>query len=595
MRNLLLLITMILLFVGCTQQKVHEAITLPKVNRSYMVLKDDSLGSKYILNSKNYIKSYDDMDVEIENTRSGDMILSSVVNFSRASTDDKIGILQPDKIFSNLVTLEYLELPLSYSKRKLALLELLSKGQIRSIRKKKLNNNKFEIEYSKTKPKDKINELNSNNDDIKLDDSTDITIKEVIKKCKDRKSFYTEDEPDKYHDRSMVSIFAKNELGLKGFTKIENNDNLELKYVETCKDNNGTFNETYSLIKETISELIENNTDVVSMSIRLFDSTSEVESFLKDKSNLDSRYSFTDCIKNNNCPNDKFIWVVSLGNLEHNKTKEINSTKAYKDFYHTKFITTVSSISEKNNYMTFEQQGKQFIDAGKDIDYFSINLPKKTLLAYDANVLKFRKASTSYATAIFSAIVYNMYSLNPYLNENEVTKILKETSFNYGCKDNEPFVMYNVGKNKDSSYRINCKKHKPSKVGHIVNMKEAYIRVIKKLLEKHNKAFFTQGDINNSLYTEKSYIEKTTVINKDEFLVKRIKLENKNISNMNLGHVEIKGLDIQFSKNKIICRYEQDFSSYDTGYYDTTFKEITIKYEKNGLPYIEIERNLFSK
>ena len=598
----------LVVFMACQQKKERliDKVTMPNINENYTILIDNDTKKKSVLTEQNHMKQYNDMDVGIDKIDSGDMIVSIVLNFTRALSDDKFGILQPDKIFSNLVDFKYLELPLSHSKTSLALLEILGDGQAASM-KKKLNKDKksFQIYY---KPKrESENSKNSLDENLPIDpESEKVSELENVKSCKKGK-LVTIKGSDGYHDRSMASMFAKNESKLTGFTHIQNIKNLKFRYVQTCEDRNkaDSYPETFSFIKETISSELKNNTDIVSMSIKLFDNESQVYNFLNSKSNSKDIENFSSCILGNNCKNDKFIWAISLGNLDNrtdkNNSNMIESTKRYCDFQHTKFITTVTGVvNDTNNSIIFTQQGQQFKFAKKnDIDYFSINLPKKTLFAYTKNELKFQKASTSYATAIFSAIVYNLYSLNPSLDEKSVTNILKDTAYNRQCEENlgNSSVKYDIGGNKENPYDINCATHRPSRVGYIVNMKKAYKKAVRQLIETHNYFFFTEGDIAMSLYRDDSIIEKTRVLDENRFLVKRIKIIDKNFDNMNLGEASIvdNNMTIDFSKDKIICRYTQKFDAFDGSYSDITHKEVTLKYKEDGQPFISEERNLFSK
>lgn len=601
-------IVIVFVFIGCRQIKpLVEPIEMPaEINNNYTVLIDADTERKSVLTEKNYMKQYNDMDVEIENINSADMIVSLILNFTRALSDDKFGILQPDKIFANLVDLNYLELPLSTSKINLALLELLGKGQEISMEKR--NDSNLSIEYTSRKINSSEN-LNNAKDNIPIPNIGLNQASDNVRHCENTASFVEIPNATYFHDRSMVSTFAKNDSDLTGFTTINNFDNLTLRYVETCRDKNNSYQETFSLIKATVSELIDSKIDIVSMSIKLFDDDSEVKNFLNSNTIKGNRYeidSFEACVNGNKCTNNKFMWVISLGNFNPNKSNSniINSTEKYQDFKHTKFITTVTGVvTDRNNShsITFEQEGQQFKNANKDdIDYFSINLPKKTLLAYTNNELKFRRASTSYATAIFSAINYNLYSLNPFLDERGVTNILKDTAYNSECEEGSgnTSVKYDVGGNKKFPYDINCSTHRPSRVGYIVNMKKAYKEAVKQLIESHNYFFFNQGDISSSLYNDKSTIEKTRVIDENSFLVKRVKLSDKNFKNMNLGTAFIvndNNMTIDFSKDKIVCRYRQKFDATDGSYSDITVKEVTLKYEEDGQPYIFEERNLRSE
>jgi len=600
----IILMVIFVVFTGCTEKiekrLVEPNLIMPSINENHTLLTDDNIEKTSVLTEENHMKQYNDMDVEISNIDSGDMIVSLILNFTRALSDDKFGILQPDKIFSNLVDFKYLELPLTYSSTSLALLELLGKEQTASIEKRVDEDNSLNLYY---KPEVKNNEI-QNISDMNLVIVEPVK-NETTKGCKKGKSVII---TDKYHDRSMASMFAKNDSSLTGFTSIQNIDNLKFRYVQKCDLNeSNNYDETFILIKETVSELIDSDTDIISMSIGLFNQEVEVQNFLKadlDKtiSDNNSLKTFNACIKNGQCPN-KFIWIISLGNVDNNESKMniINSTKMYEDFKHTKFITTVTGVvNDINNSMTFTQQGQQFKNAKKeDIDYFSINLPKKTLLAYKEKELKFKEASTSYATAIFSAITYNLYSLNPDLDERGVTKILQDTAYNNQCEIGKGIksVKYNVGGNKKFPYDINCSTHRPSRVGYIVNMKGAYKEAIKQLIETHNYFFFTEGDIESSLYRDDSEIEKTKVIDENSFLVRKIKISDKNFSNMNLGEAYIvdDNMTIDFSKDKIVCRYQQKFDAYNDTYSDITFKEVTLKYKEDGRPFIAEERNLFSE
>lgn len=601
-----ILVLITLLLIGCTSKDeiVKNEIFLPNIEKSHTLIKDDSIESQYILNKENYIKPYNDMAVPIENINSGDMILSSILNFTRTSSDDKFGILQPDKIFSNLVNLKYLELPISNSHIRLALLEQLGYGQIGNIEKVLDIDKNLILNYYIQKNNDINSTVNTKNDDFDFENEkyTETRFSDTsTKECKNKNSFTKLKDIDNYHDRSMASTFAKNSSNLTGFTTISKYDNLGLKYVQTCIDENETYSETFSLIKETLSELITKKADIVSMSIGLFDDEEEVLNFLKDTSSIHQENIFENCVKNGRCFNNRFMWVISLGNLDDNSTlNEINSTNEYDTFKHTKFITTVTGVvNDRNNSIVFTQQGQQFKNAKKeDIDYFSINLPKKTLLAYDRKELKFKGASTSYATAIFSAISYNLYSLNPDLDERGVTRILQKTAYNNQCEIGTGIksVKYNVGGNKKFPYDINCSTHRPSRVGYIVNMKEAYKEAVKQLIETHNYFFFSEGDVELSLYRDDSEIEKTKVIDENSFLVSKIKISDKNFRNMNLGEASIvDNMVIDFSKDKIVCRYKQKFDAYDGSYSDITYKEVTLKYKEDGRPFIAEERNLFSE
>jgi hypothetical protein len=589
------LITIVIayLLIGCSQENrsIEPKVKLPDINSTHIVLVDADTEKRSILTKENYIKQYNDMNDKIENIDNGDMILSLILNFARMSNDDKFGILQTDKIFSNLVELKYLELPIYTSKVNIAFLELLGKGQVPNIDIVGKDNNIL-VKYIKSKD----NRQNENDSkDIEIPNNKEY--QKRVKYCKNTK-FSKLDNQINFHDVSLITALAKNDSNLTGFTKIKHKNNLKLRYVQACKDENGSYRETFDLIKKTISELIKDRVDIVTMSIGL-----DFDNFLNSKSSAKEDISyFNSCILNNNCPNEKFLWVVSLNNLEQDKSKNIiNSIERYKRVKHTKFITTVTSISDDiNKTITFEQQGQRFKHAKRDdIDYFSINLPKKTLLAYTNNELKFRRASTSYATVIFSAIVYNLYSLNPFLDERKVTDILKYTAYNKKCEENQgkDFIKYEIGKNRKEPYKIICSTHQPSRVGYIINMKKAYKEAIKDLIERHNKAFFSRGDINSSLYDiNKSVVEKTKVIDENTSLVKRINIAKKNPNNMNLGEVKIIGdISIDFSKDKIVCRYKQEFYAYYNSYSDITEKEVILKYNDDGFPYIAEEKSLVTK
>jgi hypothetical protein len=607
---LLILIT----FLGCPKKVIKE-IKVQPINQEYIELIDaNNPRNSYLMDDKNYIKPRDDIGTDIANINNSSMILSSILNFNRLSHNDIYGILQPDKIFLNTIDLNYLELPTHNSMIKLAVLDLKGKGTdgktiISSL--KKITNQDGTL---KIKFKNKLNEPSDSRpfEDEALGKYYYNYKKGIIKKNTDSTSF---------HDRAMASIFADNDSQIHGFSKIANINNFEIDYVEHDQSliNKKTEEEkkkarkiTYLDTINKVKKFMDENYSIVSTSLGLFTKEEWVREF-RDVYNEEylikkgaKQSEFNRCISTKKCKDDKFVWNISLANKkDFNETN--NPSNLFEIFRHTNFITAVSSIVDtnlsKNNkkysFMKFKSMGSTFSDFKGNIGYFSINLPEKVLVAYAPKKLKFIEASTSYATAVFSAVLYNLYSLNPNLTEETATNILRDTAYNQECKNqniiNTPYIV-NIDNIKQSNYFLKCADNHPDKIGYVVNIKGAYKKAIKVLLENHLESYF-MGDINNSLYRNDSIIEKTTLI-KDGYIVKRIKIKDKNINNMKKGTASIINdtLRVKFSKNNIVCRYEQSFDSLDGSYSDITKKEIIIKYnDDDGSPYILEERNLMTE
>lgn len=615
-----LYLSMSFIFIGCATKQPNpniREVNVTPVNKDYIELIDALMPqNSYLMDNKNYIKSRNDAETPITNLDNPSTILSSILNFNRLSHNDRYAILQSDKIFLNTIDLNYLELPTTNSTVKLAVLDLKGRGKDGKIITSSVEKNitkdgtllikftdsskdKDEQPLSEPLPEDELNNYISS--PIK---------KETISRATDSTSF---------HDRAMASIFADNESKIYGFSKISNFNNFEIDYI---KNDQYAYNEAnkskqkqermkaYNNTIEKVKEMMDKNSSIISTSLGLFQEENWVEEFrdvytewVDKDSNRDSKFHRCINSKDDNCDDEKFMWVISLLNKK-DSSETSNSTNSFEIFGHTSFITAVSSVvdtnlSQKNknkSFMKFEKRGSIFSDVdSKNINYFSINLPEKVLVAYAPKKLKFIEASTSYATAVFSAVLYNLYSLNPNLTAENATNILKNTAYNKECENSNtittPYVI-NMDNN-TSQYSLKCSDNKPDKIGYIVNIKGAYKEAVRKLIDKHLKAYFS-GDIKNSLYRDNSLIEKTSLI-KDGYIVKKIKIKDKNKNNMKKGTAFIvdNTLKVEFSANNIICRYEQDF--YGNNYYDRTKKEITIEYDLNGSPYIVEERNLLTK
>ena len=282
---------------------------------------------------------------------------------------------------------------------------------------------------------------------------------------------------------------------------------------------------------------------------------------------------------------NKFIFLVALSNSipEYDDARLKNSLKKF----YNKFPNLI--LVSQTTYDTNKRQFLQLRRNLSEIDFFSILSPGYDIVPSTdlENIGKLRidnKSSTSYATPILAAIIFNLWSLNPTLTPINLKKILKESSLNYN-QDNIESVGYIVNPKEAYKYVLsellikgykylysNCKKAKVYKQG------DKFVFNCKSEQETHfsiNRFFYEQFYKNSSIYNSVTFDHNTVIIRKKD--INTLKYLNPSFISININTID-------YFSDKIRISFTKEYSS--NSYQDITEKMAEISFNNKGMPFL---------
>jgi len=373
------------------------------------------------------------------------------------------------------------------------------------------------------------------------------------------------------------------------------------------------------LEKHIITENKKINPTIVSMSFALSQKNVELlDSIFGDNDNKTriffnkSRTDMSNVI--NNINKDKFIFLIALSNKFWAYT-DINLTNSLINFYN-KFpnIIFVSQTTYDTESKTFidliakqqkEQEQNKAIEARKllasKIDFFTILTPGYDIVpSIDTNKfndLTLNLSSSSYATPILTAIIFNLWSLNPNLTPIEIKKILKETALNIN-QDSTKAVGYVVNPMKSYKYLISdliingykylysrCKKSK------------VYINENKFILDCNYNDI--QGIVNSNIRNKIFYnyfylyadIYNSVTFDSNTIIVKKKNIDTFKYLRPSLISIEVKKIDYLYKKIRVSFTKQYKSNSYQ----DITEKMAEISFDTKGMPFLLSEWPIMAK
>jgi len=385
----------------------------------------------------------------------------------------------------------------------------------------------------------------------------------------------------------------------KGYLDTKNSKKVNIDYFETeFNDNRYPINKR-SLVNVLQKHLKNRNTEpvIISMSFALDAENLEIFESIFFESENRVRIFSNELKKQmsgllNNVNKDKFIILIALENASNNKIYDMPRTKNNLYNLYQKFPNLILVSASK-----FDTDTKKFNVERKnisDLDFFTVLSPDYNIVPDEKNIgeLKIEKqASTSYATPVLAAIIFNMWSLNPSLTPQEIKKVLKNTSLNKFMRNRDSigFVVNPMEAYKNiisnliiNGYRYlysNCQNASihETELSHLIKCQEA---TAKKVNYNFFKRFYKNAEIYNS-----------TIINQGNVIVKRRIASSFKFLNPKTISIKIKSLN--FKNDRIQVSFIKTYTS--SNYKDITYKVAEIGFDSKGLPFMFAEWPSMSK